>query len=199
MTDWIELMLGEDGEEAEDEERLALDGTAEVRLPAPPGRNETEEEPDGETAPERPPERMRAAGQDGSEGTDWAGVRTDGTDWAKWTAEAVPETGRPEWTRRIEGPAGETGGYLEAGVEAAGERARGAALKPDRKGSAALAELYRGAAEGARAPAPALARSGTSRTMLEREAGGAPPLTVEELDRAVRRDSRRYDGGMSIF
>ena len=28
---------------------------------------------------------------------------------------------------------------------------------------------------------------------------GAPSLTVDELDRAVRRDSRRYDGGMSIY
>lgn len=27
----------------------------------------------------------------------------------------------------------------------------------------------------------------------------APPLTVEAVDRAVRRDSRRYDGGMSIY
>jgi hypothetical protein len=31
----------------------------------------------------------------------------------------------------------------------------------------------------------------------EAERGAA--LTAEELDRAVRRDSRRYDGGMSIF
>ena len=30
-------------------------------------------------------------------------------------------------------------------------------------------------------------------------AGGAASLAVDELDRAVRRDSRRYDGGMSIF
>lgn len=31
------------------------------------------------------------------------------------------------------------------------------------------------------------------------EAETARQLTVDELDRAVRRDSRRYDGGMSIF
>ena len=29
--------------------------------------------------------------------------------------------------------------------------------------------------------------------------GGAAGLTPEEFDRAVRRDSRRYDGGMTIF
>ena len=28
---------------------------------------------------------------------------------------------------------------------------------------------------------------------------GAPSLTVDELDRAVRRDSRRYDGAMELY
>lgn len=215
MTDWIELMLGEDDEdEAEDEERPALDGAAEVRRPAPPREDgaEDEMEPEGELekAPEWKPgyEMQDAApealgGTDWAEvrtgGTDWAGLRTDGTDWARRTAEAGVETERPEWMRRAEGAVREMGGRLEAGAETAGAGSPEAARKPDRGGSAALMELYRGAAEGARAPAPALARSETSRTVLERETGGAPGLTVEELDRAVRRDSRRYDGGMSIF
>ena len=221
MTDWIELVLGEDEEEAEDEERPALDGVAEVRRPVLPGQDGAEEEPepDGKPAPEKPPEWMRAAGQDSSEGTDWAelrmdgtdqaelrmdgtdraGLRTDGTDWAKWTAEAGLEGERPEWTQRAEGAARESGEQRKAGAEAVGAGSPGPALRPDRGSSAALMELYRGAAEGARAPAPALSPERVPRTMPEREAGGATPLTVEELDRAVRRDSRRYDGGMSIF
>ena len=44
------------------------------------------------------------------------------------------------------------------------------------------------------APAePAVQRSPAARDPA------APPLTVEAVDRAVRRDSRRYDGGMSIY
>lgn len=215
MTDWIEWMLGEDDEdEAEDEERPALDGTAELRRPAPPREDgaEDEMEPDGEQekAPEwKPGHETRDAAPEAlgetdwaevrTGGTDWAGLRTDGTDWARRTAEAGLETERPEWIRRAEGPAREMGGRLEAGAETAGTGLPGPARKPDRGGCAALMELYRGAAEGARAPAPALAPERASRTVVEREAGGAPGLTVEELDRAVRRDSRRYDGGMSIF
>lgn len=200
MTDWIELVLGEDGEEAEDEERPALDGAAEVRRPALPGQDGAadEMEPDGE--PEELPERrIEDKPPEALGGTDWAGVRTDGTDWTRQAVEAGLEAERLEWPRNTKGVARETGGHLETGAEAAGAGSPGPARKPDRGSSAALLELYRGAAEGARAPAPALAPERGFRTALEREAGGAPGLTVEELDRAVRRDSRRYDGGMSIF
>lgn len=200
VTDWIELVLGEAGEEAEDEERPALDGTAEVRRPVPIRRVGTEDEREPEAELEKLPGRRTEDGSpEPSGGTDWAGLRTDGTDWAKRTAEAGLETERPEWMRMAEGPVREMGGRLAAGAEAAGEGSPELGPEPDRRGSAGLAELYRGAAEGAWAPAPALARSGASRTMPERGAGDAPGLTVEELDRAVRRDSRRYDGGMSIF
>lgn len=205
MTDWIEWMLGEDDEEeAEDEERPALDGTAEVRLPALPREDGAEDELEPEAEPEKAPEwkpgyGMQDAAPEALGGTDWAGVRTDGTDWARWTAEAGLDVIAPEWARETAEAGRKLGGDLENGPEAAGAGSPGPARKPDRGGSAALMELYRGAAEGAQAPAPALAQSGTSRTVLERETGGAPGLTVEELDRAVRRDSRRYDGGMSIF
>lgn len=35
--------------------------------------------------------------------------------------------------------------------------------------------------------------------VVERQFDGPSPLTVEQLDRAVRRDSRRYDGGMELY
>lgn len=205
MTDWIEWMLGEDDEEeAEDEERPALDGTAEVRRPAPPREDGAEDETEPEAEPEKTPEwkpgyGMQDAAPEALGGTDWAGVRTDGTDWTKRAMEAGLDAMAPEWARGTAGAGRKLGRDLENRPEAAGAGSPGLARKPDRGGSAALMELYRGAAEGARAPAPALAQSGTSRTVLERETGGAPGLTVEELDRAVRRDSRRYDGGMTIF
>lgn len=205
MTDWIEWMLGEDDEEeAEDEERPALDGAAEVRRPAPPREDGAEDELEPEAEPEEAPEWKPGYGkQDAAPealgGTDWAGLRTDGTDWARWTAEAGLDAIAPEWARETAEAGRKLGGDLENRPEAAGAGSPGPARKPDRGGSAALMELYRGAAEGARAPAPALAPERAPRTVLERETGGAPGLTVEELDRAVRRDSRRYDGGMSIF
>lgn len=49
-------------------------------------------------------------------------------------------------------------------------------------------------------PAPQLqSAEQAGRTLRAEEPGRTAALTVEELDRAVRRDSRRYDGGMTIF
>lgn len=60
-----------------------------------------------------------------------------------------------------------------------------------------LMALYRRAGETLGVmPTSATAR----REVVVREAAVSPPgLTVRELDLAVRRDSRRYDGGMSIY
>ena len=62
-----------------------------------------------------------------------------------------------------------------------------------------LEGLYRQALQAARPPAQALAVPQRDQTVRL----GAPEtpgqLTVDELDRAVRRDSRRYDGGLEIF
>lgn len=43
------------------------------------------------------------------------------------------------------------------------------------------------------------ARAGAERGGVYRQGVDAPSLTVDELDRAVRRDSRRYDGGMELY
>jgi len=42
-------------------------------------------------------------------------------------------------------------------------------------------------------------KSGSVAVVREREPAAAAGLTAGELDRAMRRDSRRYDGGMTIF
>lgn len=62
-----------------------------------------------------------------------------------------------------------------------------------------LEGLYRQAARAARpaAQAPAAPRQGQAVRLGEPET--PRQLTVDELDRAVRRDSRRYDGGLDIF
>lgn len=200
MTDWIAVLLGEDGERG-DEERPVLDGASEgVRLPPlRPSGAEDEAEP-AEAPGGDGPDWM-----DGPEGlpgeTDWAQVRADGPEGAVWSEELDPETGRTVWTLARAGLGRETDGAWDAGTEA--DRAAGPGRRPEAGAAgsalAGLAELYRGAASEGRAPAPAAVPEGGRRTVLERTAEGAPGLTVEELDRAVRRDSRRYDGGMSIF
>lgn len=200
MTDWIAVLLGEDGERG-DEERPVLDGASEgVRLP--PLR------PSGAEDEVEPAEAPDGDGPDWTDGpgglpgeTDWAQVRADGPEGAVWSEELDPETGRTVWTLARAGLGRETGGAWDAGTEA--DRAAGPGRRPEAGAAgsalAGLAELYRGAAAEGRAPAPAAVPEGGRRTVLERTAEGAPGLTVEELDRAVRRDSRRYDGGMSIF
>lgn len=197
MTDWIAVLLGEDGESG-DEERLVLDGASEgVRLPPlrPPGAED-------EVEPAEAPDGDGPDWTDGPEGlpgeTDWAQVRADGPEGAVWSEELDPETGRTVWTLARAGLGRETDGAWDAGTEADGAAGPGRRPEAGTAGSA-LAELYRGAAAEGRAPAPAAVPEGGRRTVLERTAEGAPGLTVEELDRAVRRDSRRYDGGMSIF
>ena len=64
---------------------------------------------------------------------------------------------------------------------------------------AGLEGLYRQAVQGLRPAASALPPEQAGRTARTQEPGSAASLAVDELDRAVRRDSRRYDGGMSIY
>lgn len=64
---------------------------------------------------------------------------------------------------------------------------------------AGLEELYRQTAQAVRPAMQGAPAGQTGRTRPAEEPGGTAALTVDELDRAVKRDSRRYDGGMSIF
>lgn len=43
------------------------------------------------------------------------------------------------------------------------------------------------------------ARRGGQNAVAENQSDRGMPLTIERLDRAVRRDSRRYDGGMELY
>lgn len=109
--------------------------------------------------------------------------------------------------------AAQTGGGGAAGTDrtAAGTGAEWAAMREPATGlayagmrqavqaQAGLEGLYRQTAQAVRPAAPALPPEQAGRTARAQEPGGNPSLAVDELDRAVRRDSRRYDGGMSIF
>ena len=62
-----------------------------------------------------------------------------------------------------------------------------------------LEGLYRRTAQAVRPPAQNLPVEQAGRTRLDEKPERAAALTVDELDWAVRRDSRRYDGGMTIY
>ena len=112
------------------------------------------------------------------------------------TAERTAQTGEALQTAR-------DGAFIWAGLERA---ARGsmAGLAPEGAGRLELSRtglegLYRRTVQGLRPAAPALPPEQAGRTVRAQEPGSAASLAVDELDRAVRRDSRRYDGGMSIY
>lgn len=62
-----------------------------------------------------------------------------------------------------------------------------------------LERLYRDTARAARPAASALPVEQAGRPAGAEDPGRTAALTVDELDRAVRRDSRRYDGGLTLF
>lgn len=126
--------------------------------------------------------------EEGGRTLDWrrAGALYGALKWAEEGPRGAPiwrEENPPRWPPRGAGAAERR----ESAPEETAEARRG------------LEELYRQAAQAAR---PALqAVGGEQAVRMARTGEGETPrqLTVDELDRAVRRDSRRYDGGMSIF
>ena len=198
MIDRIEELLAELAAEEDEEEREeapALLETAEAppggRLAGPadgaPGPTEEDSRSGGRTAGEiwregPEPERERAFPDAGPD----SGLSLADAGWLPagelaepqnggLTAELTAVPGQNVWTDQ---------------TESAG-RATDA--------QAGLRGLYRQAVDAARPAAPALPPERPGRTASAQEPGSAASLAVEELDRAVRRDSRRYDGGMSIF
>ena len=98
-----------------------------------------------------------------------------------------PQNGEPVWAD-LERAA--RGGIADLALESAG---RSGVVWAGLKG------LYRQTVGGLRPAAPALPPEQAGRTAPAREPGSAASLAVDEMDRAVRRDSRRYDGGLSIY
>lgn len=208
MTDWIELMLGEDEEEAEDEERPALDGTAELRPPGPP-RPEAVDEAEGKPAPEGRTDGPADAG--GTAYRPGAGEPAHRRPWDEGTenpgplpqalAAAAREAGGMKPAPGAAGYAGRTADGISGGETGAGaaEGPLRRTAEVEQAGDRGLAELYRQTARAIRPAASAAAPARIGLRAPEREDGAPPPLTAEELDRAVRRDSRRYDGGMTIY
>lgn len=207
MTDRLEEVLEQLEDEQEDREVLALVQAA----PPFPGQagagREQGEEPggvrsDGAAAPSGTPLPAEQAGQ-ARPGADEpeAPRRRDGTGGEVWAA-GVPERS-PGGTRVLwpeEGAGQPRGGEAwEAGRLTAGpSNWAGAGTSRTRPGRDSVPELYRQVSRAVWA-AGAAAPAAQAVTVTEQRAAPAAGLTVGELDRAVRRDSRRYDGGMTLY
>lgn len=196
MVDRLEELLAQVADEDDEEQEDALALEAERAIPAAPapedeGRPESgpesegrEETGQGERAAPAPPENGELRGKIFHAG-----------------GERPPEVGRPvsDHGNRLTAPRapgagdGQTAGPRpEEPAAAADAPAPGAAER-------GLEELYRRAAQAGRPAAQSLPVEQAGRTRRAEEPGRAAALTVDELDRAVRRDSRRYDGGITIF
>lgn len=171
-----------------------------------PERNESGEAPEGRTAFAQSESLGRAAnrqsvttGEAAAEKEDAVGeLWKDGPVWTvRGAGPEVDEAQRPtaEWrTAQAE----EAFGTAQGG-DPGWAGLKWAVAERSGPGQDGLEGLYRQTVRGLRPAAPALLPEQAGKTARAQEPGSAASLAVDELDRAVRRDSRRYDGGMSIF
>ena len=175
-------------------------------------RSEVGEAPEGRTAFAQPESLGRIANRRSvtTGETDAESVPDAGELWkdgSVWTVRGVPPemdevqmaalTGRMAQTEETLQPSRDAD-LAWAGLERAA-RSGPAGFALERAGRSGLEELYRKSVRGLRPAAPALPPEQEGRPARAQEPGSAASLAVDELDRAVRRDSRRYDGGLSIY
>lgn len=166
------------------------------------GRGQAEEGPAGSAGLTVPPgsrgEGPGGAGSEDSGGADPEAGRPP-AEGALGDGQAAPAAGPQwkDWLRTAEG--GEASPAGTAVAEVRDGPAPDAGTAAPRPGEWGLERLYQQASQAARPAAPALTAPQGGRTLRLGEPEQLRPLTVDELDRAVRRDSWRYDGGMDIF
>ncbi len=180
MTDWIELLLPP--EEDEEEEDIRLGETGGVPPPPEERTGEAGTATGGEGAPED--------GEDGLTARKGDAARLSPGGTGETAGEAEPAWERAMRAHSAGGPGAPAPRQGDADGPSPGRTRTQAA--------AGLEALYRQTARAAWA-ASALETRPVERMVRVQEAERGAALTAEELDRAVRRDSRRYDGGMSIF
>ncbi|MDE7171211.1 MAG: hypothetical protein K2O11_04955 [Oscillospiraceae bacterium] len=191
LEELLAQMVDEDDEEQEDALALAAERVTPA-APAPRSKSQPESRSDLESREEE--EQAEQAEREAA-----SAPTEHGELWA-----AIPRTGG-EQPPEDDGPASAHENRLTAphALRARdGQTAEGDTETAPASGAAAergLEELYRRTAQASRPTAQSLPVEQAGRTLRAEEPGRAAALTVDELDRAVRRDSRRYDGGMSIF
>lgn len=196
MVDRLEELLAQVADEDDEEQEDALALETKQVLPATPA-------PGSEGRPEGAPEQ-EGRKETGQGECPAPAQPKDGELWGKAFragGERLPEVG-PLSSSHGNGltvlrvPGAEDGQTAGPRPEEPSATAAPPALGTAERG---LEELYRRAAQAGRPAAQSLPVEQAGRPRHAEEPGRAAALTVEELDRAVRRDSRRYDGGISIF
>lgn len=124
----------------------------------------------------------------------------DGTEAQLWDEESEGTSASgaeaAEAVRRAAESAREAAAAGGAGQSGAEAERLGLAGRVSGQGRGGL-EMYRRLVRMGRAGETARPHSQTAAS--QRQTVGAPSLTVDVLDRAVRRDSRRYDGAMELY
>lgn len=200
MVDWLEELLaavdGEDEGGQEDALALTLEGAASPAPPPVPEAGAGGRRPGQAEEPERPWDTaVPALRGDREERADSRGGGLPGD-------RRLHESGPLKNALDALGPLRDGCGHIEqepgtAGFQP-GETAK-AGAKTAGTAEAGLERLYRQTVQAARTAAQDAAGGQPARTGPAEDPGRTAALTVDELDRAVKRDSRRYDGGMSIF
>lgn len=186
MVDRLEELLAllEEEDEEERENGLEIRWAKGAARPAPEEEAEPEPEepelPRGRSALDLRPART-ARGIDSAAGDGGAAERRTLAEKLDRAAADPPPAAEAAGRRKAADGAGDS---LEAVRREAGS---------------GLEELYRRTVRAVSPAVPALPVEQAGRVHPSEEPGRAAALAVDELDRAVRRDSRRYDGGMCIY
>lgn len=203
MIDWIEELLPAEEDDEGQEDVLAL-GRG-LTAPAPPAPEAGTQDGGEETPPALAPEQGggRAAvsmAEDGRPPDERPGGALEGPE-DEGGLETAAGAARRALEQRLRA-ADEALGITQGGVggTAPAVRDAGGPAGPGRaEENVGLEGLYRQAARSARPAPPTLGAEPAGQAVRPAEPEGGGSLTVDELDRAVRRDSRRYDGAMNIF
>ncbi|MBD5085578.1 MAG: hypothetical protein HDT33_11155 [Clostridiales bacterium] len=203
MVDRLEELLAQMADEDDEEQEDALALNAErvpPDAPAPRSEGRTEGSEDlGNPEGTEQEEREMASGSI-ENGELWERIpRTGGEQTSEDDRPAsAPENGltAPHALRARDGQVLEGLGLAKPATAAEDAEATPA---PGTAADRGLEELYHRTAQASRPAAQSLPVEQAGRTLRAEEPGRTAALTVDELDRAVRRDSRRYDGGISIF
>ena len=200
MTDYLEQLL----RQAQDRERQE---EGELTLPAPSLTLPPAAEADGLSAPdgqERPPfPRAEGTGEGETDpaveaASVWRNLHRGGAFSPPGRDLAAPGGAAEELLAQV-GSALPPEGSFQTRLSPPAAGGEAGLLPPRGQGGedAPLLELYRQVRAGDWAPG-GIARGGGVAVVRE-EVSPRQELTLGRLDRAMRRDSRRYDGGMSIY
>lgn len=196
MTDRLEELLALMDDEDEEEQR---EGGSTLTEGAPPVGAPLEKRPEERAAGEDAPADGSAPEQDAREAQN--GAEPASAQEQVWPILDGDGPGAAAARRQPEGPGDappEEGNAPREDRD--GERGAEMARVIRRGDESGLDGLYRRAVQASRPAAPqVLPPEQAGRPFRAEEPGRTAALTVEELDRAVRRDSRRYDGGMTLF